>query len=120
MKASYLRLLGVATLVVAACSPAEDSVVGPSATPPTPLLALGTLGASSANSLASGEFQAAAAMRVRRMDQLGADSASMWSVALTSPTVMAALGIRTATESGCGRTRAETNRPSETSAAANA
>ncbi len=73
-------------------------------------------GMGAANALASGEFQAAAAMRTRRMDQLSADSASMWAVGLTSPTVMAGLGIRTAQESGSGRTRAETNRPSETGA----
>lgn len=55
-------------------------------------------------------------LRGRRFDQLGADSASMWAVALTSPTVMAAQGIRMVTESGSGRTRAETNNPPNTAA----
>lgn len=64
----------------------------------------------------SGEFAGAAAMRVRRMDQLAEDAASMWSVAMTSPTVLAAQGIRTLTESGSGRTRAETNNPGNTAA----
>ena len=64
------------------------------------------------------EFGAAAARRVNRFDQLGADAAAMWSVAMTSPTIFAAQGARMMTESGSGRTRAEANRPSETSAAA--
>jgi len=34
------------------------------------------------------EFGAASASRVRRFDQLSVDSSSMWSVALTTPTVM--------------------------------
>ena len=42
------------------------------------------------------EFGAAAASRVRRFDQLGADAASMWAVALTSPTVMAGMGYQAA------------------------
>lgn len=42
------------------------------------------------------EFGAAAASRVRRYDQLGADAASMWAVALTSPTVMAGMGYQAA------------------------
>ena len=65
----------------------------------------------------AGEFAAAAAMRTRRMDQLAEDSASMWAAALTSPTVSAALGFRTAAESGSSRTRAETNDPAGTGAA---
>ena len=63
------------------------------------------------------EFSAAAGLRIRRFDEIGADSASMWAIAMTSPTVTAALGIRTATESGSGRTRLEANRPVETGAA---
>jgi len=42
------------------------------------------------------EFGAAAARRVNRFDQLAADAASMWAVALTSPTVMAGMGYQTA------------------------
>lgn len=42
------------------------------------------------------EFGAAAAMRTRRMDQLAEDSASMWAVALTSPTVLAGMGYQAA------------------------
>lgn len=43
---------------------------------------------------ASQEAQGASTSRVRRWDQLAADSASMWTVALTSPTVFAAQGVR--------------------------
>ena len=50
-------------------------------------------------------------------DQLAADSQRMWAIAMTTPTVNAALGFRTATEAGSGRTRLEANRPPETSAA---
>lgn len=64
----------------------------------------------------AGEVVAGSASRMRRMDQLAADSASMWAVALTSPTVSSALGFRTAAESGSSRTRAETNEPGNTSA----
>lgn len=42
------------------------------------------------------EFGSAAASRVRRFDQLAADAASMWAVALTSPTVMAGMGFQAA------------------------
>ena len=63
------------------------------------------------------EFGAAAGRRVHRFDQLGADSSSVWASALVSPTVMTAHGMRIASEAGSGRTRAEVNRPSETSAA---
>lgn len=42
------------------------------------------------------EFGAAAAHRVRRFDQLGADAGAMWSVHLTSPTVMAGMGYQAA------------------------
>ena len=60
------------------------------------------------------EFGAAAARRVNRFDQLGADAGAMWAVAMTTPTVLAAQGIRMMAESGSGRTRAETNNPSAT------
>lgn len=42
------------------------------------------------------EFGAAAARRVSRFDQLASDAASMWAVALTSPTVMAGMGYQAA------------------------
>lgn len=59
---------------------------------------------------------AAAASRTHRFDQLAADSAAMWGIAMTTPTVMAAQGIRAVNESGSGRTRAETNNPGNTAA----
>lgn len=65
------------------------------------------------------EFGAAAARRAGRFDQLGADAAAMWSVAMTTPTNFAAYAMRVANESGHGRTRAETNLPSATSASGN-
>lgn len=69
----------------------------------------------------SGLATAAAAGTQRRTDaadQLASDSQRMWSIAMTTPTAMAGLGYRTATESGSGRTRAETNGPDNTSAPA--
>lgn len=66
------------------------------------------------------EFGAAAARRVVSADQLAGDSQRMWSIAMTSPTVMAAHGMRIASEMGSARTRAETNLPAATSAAGNA
>lgn len=42
----------------------------------------------------SQEAVAASSSRTRRWDQLSQDSASMWAVYLTSPTVMAGQGIR--------------------------
>lgn len=74
-------------------------------------------GMGGADGVLSREFAAAAGRRVSRFDQLGADAASMWSVAMTTPTVNAAMGQRIATESGSGRTRLEANMPAETSAA---
>lgn len=62
-------------------------------------------------------FTADSDRRQNRFTQLSADSAAMWAVALTSPTLNAALGARAATESGAGRTRAETNEPYATGAA---
>ena len=49
-----------------------------------------------------------------RFQQLGADSASMWSIAMTTPTMSSAMGMRVATESGSGRTRVESNTPAST------
>lgn len=63
------------------------------------------------------EFGAGAARRANRADQLSGDSQAMWAIAMTTPTINAALGFRTATESGSGRTRLEANRPVETGAA---
>ena len=57
------------------------------------------------------EHGASSSRRTMRADQLGADSAAMWAVALTSPTVNAAMGMRTATESGSGATRVWSNPP---------
>jgi Tfp pilus assembly protein FimT len=54
---------------------------------------------------------AANSRRVDRFDQLGADSAAMWGIAMTSPTFMAAQGQRLAQEAGSGRTRVEANTP---------
>ena len=42
------------------------------------------------------EFGAASAARVRRFDQLAADSSSMWAVHLTTPTVFAGMGYQAA------------------------
>ena len=53
--------------------------------------------------------------RMRRFDQLAVDTASMWSMHLVSPTQMAAHAMRTAAESGSGRTRIEANHPDVTS-----
>jgi len=66
------------------------------------------------------EFGASAARRSSSADQLASDSQRMWSIAMTTPTVLAAKGIQMATEAGSGRTRAETNLPAATSAAGNA
>ena len=73
-----------------------------------------------ASGLANQGFAASAQRRTDAADQLASDSQRRWSIAMTSPTVMAAQGIRMATESGSGRTRAETNLPAATSAAGNA
>ena len=42
------------------------------------------------------EFGASAARRTQRADQLAADAAAMWAVALTTPTVFAGMGYQTA------------------------
>jgi hypothetical protein len=70
-----------------------------------------------ASAILSQAFSASAQRRTDSADQLASDSQRMWSIAMTTPTVLAGLGYRTATEAGSGRTRAETNRPEETSAA---
>ena len=57
------------------------------------------------------EFGASAARRANGADQLAADSQRMWSIAMTTPTVNAAHGMRVANESGAGRTRVEANTP---------
>ena len=44
-------------------------------------------------------------------DQLAADSQRMWSIAMTSPTIMAAHAMQIAGEAGSGRTRVEANTP---------
>lgn len=62
------------------------------------------------------EASGAAGTRVRRWDQLAADTASMWAGYLTTPTVLAGKGAQIMTEAGSGRTRAETNNPANTGA----
>lgn len=57
------------------------------------------------------EFGAAAGRRVNGADQLAADSQRMWTIAMTTPTVLAAQGVRLMSESGSGRTRVEANTP---------
>jgi hypothetical protein len=42
------------------------------------------------------EFGAAAARRVGAADQLASDSQRMWSIAMTTPTVLAGMGFRVA------------------------
>ena len=64
------------------------------------------------------EMTACNARRTQRADQTAADASAMWAIAMTTPTVNAAMGYRTAVESGAGRTRAETNGPGETTAGA--
>lgn len=43
---------------------------------------------------AAQEAQGASTSRVRRWDQLAADSGALWTVAMTSPTIFAAQSIR--------------------------
>lgn len=57
---------------------------------------------------------AAADRRTSASDQLASDSQRMWAIAMTTPTVMAAHGMRIADESGSGRTRVEANTPPST------
>lgn len=67
-----------------------------------------------AHTLMANGAAAAADRRTAAADQLASDSQRMWSIAMTSPTVMAAHGMRVANESGAGRTRVETNTPPST------
>lgn len=62
------------------------------------------------------EAGGASSRRMNRADQLAGDSDRMWSIAATTPTQFAALAYQTANESGSGRTRGETNGPSNTAA----
>lgn len=64
-------------------------------------------------------FGAAATRRNDRADQTAADASAMWAISMQTPSQNAALALRTATESGSGRTRAETNLPAATSASGN-
>jgi Tfp pilus assembly protein FimT len=64
-----------------------------------------------ASGLATQGFAASADRRTVMADQLAGDSQRMWSIAMTSPTVMAAHGMRVASEAGSGRTRVEANTP---------
>lgn len=64
-----------------------------------------------ASGLATQGFAASADRRTVMADQLAGDSQRMWSIAMTSPTVMAAHGMRVASEAGSGRTRIEANTP---------
>jgi len=97
----------------------EDSMAaGDGLAGPTPQLAEPGNLAVAMSVLAQGAAGAADA-RMRAADQLGSDSQRMWSIAMTTPTVLAGLGYRAATESGSGRTRAETNNPANTGAAGN-
>ena len=57
---------------------------------------------------------AGAIRRSDRSDQISADSSAMWSIAMTSPTVMAAHGMKVASEMGSGRSRVEANSPAST------
>ena len=60
------------------------------------------------------QFASDTQRRTQRADQCGADASAMWAIALTSPTVSAALGFRAAQESGSGRSRVEANSPAAT------
>ena len=62
----------------------------------------------------SQSFAASASRSTARADQTNADASAMWSVHMTTPTTSAALGYRTATEAGAGRTRIEANTPAST------
>ncbi len=46
------------------------------------------------------EAAAAAGRRTGRFDQLATDSAAMWGIAMTTPTVMMGMGFRVAQQSG--------------------
>ncbi len=67
-----------------------------------------------AHTLMANGAAAAADRRTAAADQLASDSERMWSIAMTTPTVMAAKGMQIAEESGSGRTRVEANTPPST------
>ena len=46
------------------------------------------------------EASAASGTRTRRFDQLAEDSAAMWGIAMTTPTILAGMGFRVAQQSG--------------------
>lgn len=52
-----------------------------------------------------------AELNQQRASQTAHDASAMWSIAMTTPTVTAAHGMRVANESGAGRTRVESNTP---------
>lgn len=60
------------------------------------------------------EFGASASRRTQRADQVAADASAMWAINMTTPSVMAAHGMRIAAETGAGRTRVEANTPAST------
>jgi len=62
---------------------------------------------------------AGANRRTDAADQLSSDSQRMWSIHMTTPTVLAAHGMRIAAEAGAGRTRLEGNTPASTQAIGN-
>lgn len=64
-------------------------------------------------------FTALFQLIANRAAQLSGDSQAMWAIAMTSPTVMAAHGMRVAGESGAGRTRVEANTPASTQVVGN-
>ena len=53
----------------------------------------------------------AGAILQQRFTQTNSDSAAMWAIAMTTPTVNAAMGQRIATESGSGAARRDVNYP---------
>ena len=57
----------------------------------------------------AGSFAAGASRRLSRADSHSADSAALWTIAMTSPTVNAAAGYRMMAESGSNQTRVDTN-----------
>ena len=63
------------------------------------------------STISAQQFASDTQRRTQRADQLSADSAAMWSLSLTTPTVNSAMGQRIATEAGSGRTRIESNSP---------
>lgn len=104
-------------------TPEDDSMPAPEIAETGNLSIAHTLMANSlagASAILNGGYAASADRRTSRADQLSGDTQAMWASHLTTPTVMAAHGMRVASEAGSGRTRAETNLPASTSAAGNA